>query len=77
MTTCATIIAWGSFALRFAPVSAGNPLLVQLDLNLNGMLKVSAREKATGLQKTDDHRERPGPLRARRTRRGAANGWTN
>jgi molecular chaperone DnaK len=34
-----------------APVSAGNPILVQLDLNLDGMLKVSARERATGLQK--------------------------
>src|SRR5262249_46979666 len=34
-----------------APVAAGNPILVQLDLNLDGMLKVSARERATGLQK--------------------------
>ncbi len=34
-----------------APVPAGNPILVQLDLNLDGMLKVSARERATGLQK--------------------------
>ncbi len=34
-----------------APVEAGNPILVQLDLNLDGMLKVSARERATGLQK--------------------------
>ncbi len=32
-------------------VPAGNPLVVQLDLNLDGMLKVSARERATGLQK--------------------------
>ncbi len=32
-------------------VPAGNPILVQLDLNLDGMLKVSARERATGLQK--------------------------
>jgi molecular chaperone DnaK len=32
-------------------VSAGNPIVVQLDLNLDGMLKVSARERATGLQK--------------------------
>jgi molecular chaperone DnaK len=32
-------------------VPAGNPLLVQLDLNLDGVLKVSARERATGLQK--------------------------
>jgi molecular chaperone DnaK len=34
-----------------APVAAGNPILVQLDLNLDGMLKVSARERATGMQK--------------------------
>jgi molecular chaperone DnaK len=34
-----------------APVEAGNQIVVQLDLNLDGMLKVSAREKATGLQK--------------------------
>jgi molecular chaperone DnaK len=32
-------------------VAAGNPIVVQLDLNLDGMLKVSARERATGLQK--------------------------
>ena len=31
--------------------AAGNPIVVQLDLNLDGMLKVSARERATGLQK--------------------------
>ena len=30
---------------------AGNQIVVQLDLNLDGMLKVSAREKATGLHK--------------------------
>jgi molecular chaperone DnaK len=34
-----------------AAVDAGNQIVVQLDLNLDGMLKVSAREKATGLQK--------------------------
>jgi molecular chaperone DnaK len=34
-----------------APVPAGNQIVVQLDLNLDGMLKVSAREKATGMQK--------------------------
>jgi molecular chaperone DnaK len=34
-----------------APVAAGNPIVVELDLNLDGMLKVSARERATGLQK--------------------------
>ena len=34
-----------------APVAAGNPIVVQLDLNLDGILKVSARERATGLQK--------------------------
>ncbi|HEX3146931.1 MAG TPA: Hsp70 family protein [Gemmataceae bacterium] len=30
---------------------AGNPIVVQLDLTLDGVLKVSAREKATGLVK--------------------------
>jgi molecular chaperone DnaK len=39
------------FVQGLAHVPAGNPLLVQLDLNLDGMLKVSARERATGLQK--------------------------
>lgn len=34
-----------------APVPAGNQLVVQLDLNLDGMLKVAARERATGLIK--------------------------
>src|SRR5262245_48960252 len=34
-----------------ATVPAGNQIVVQLDLNLDGMLRVSAREKATGLQK--------------------------
>ncbi|HEX4590465.1 MAG TPA: Hsp70 family protein, partial [Gemmataceae bacterium] len=34
-----------------AQVSAGNQIVVQLDLNLDGMLTVSAREKGTGLQK--------------------------
>jgi molecular chaperone DnaK len=42
----------GKFQVQgLAPVPAGNPILVQLDLNLDGMLKVSARERATGLQK--------------------------
>ncbi len=42
----------GKFMIKgLAPVPAGNPILVQLDLNLDGMLKVSARERATGLQK--------------------------
>jgi molecular chaperone DnaK len=42
----------GRFRIEgLAPVPAGNPIVVQLDLNLDGMLKVSAREKATGLQK--------------------------
>jgi molecular chaperone DnaK len=42
----------GRFRIEgLAQVPAGNPLVVQLDLNLDGMLKVSAREKATGLQK--------------------------
>jgi molecular chaperone DnaK len=34
-----------------ATVQAGNQIVVQLDLNLDGMLTVSAREKGTGLQK--------------------------
>jgi molecular chaperone DnaK len=42
----------GKFMIQgLAPVEAGNPIVVQLDLNLDGMLKVSARERATGLQK--------------------------
>jgi molecular chaperone DnaK len=42
----------GRFMIQgLAKVPAGNQIVVQLDLNLDGMLKVSAREKATGLQK--------------------------
>jgi molecular chaperone DnaK len=42
----------GKFVIDgLARVPAGNVLTVQLDLDLNGMLRVSAREKATGLQK--------------------------
>jgi molecular chaperone DnaK len=42
----------GKFLVQgLAQVPAGNQIVVQLDLNLDGMLKVSAREKATGLQK--------------------------
>jgi molecular chaperone DnaK len=42
----------GNFrVIGLAPVPAGNPIVVQLDLNLDGMLRASAREKATGLQK--------------------------
>lgn len=42
----------GKFMVEgLAPVPAGNPLVVQLDLTLDGILKVSARERATGLQK--------------------------
>src|SRR5262249_31824255 len=42
----------GKFRVQgLAAVPAGNPIVVQLDLNLDGMLKVSARERATGLQK--------------------------
>jgi molecular chaperone DnaK len=42
----------GKFMIQgLAPVAAGNQIVVQLDLNLDGMLKVSARERATGLQK--------------------------
>jgi molecular chaperone DnaK len=42
----------GQFTVQgLAPVPAGNPIVVQLDLTLDGILKVSARERATGLQK--------------------------
>jgi molecular chaperone DnaK len=42
----------GKFLVQgLARVPAGNQIVVQLDLNLDGMLKVSAREKATGLHK--------------------------
>jgi molecular chaperone DnaK len=42
----------GRFLIQgLAKVPAGNQITVQLDLNLDGMLKVSARERATGLQK--------------------------
>ena len=42
----------GNFLIDgLAKVPSGNQLVVQLELNLDGMLKVSAREKATGLQK--------------------------
>ncbi len=42
----------GKFRIQgLAQVPAGNQIVVQLDLNLDGMLKVSARERATGLQK--------------------------
>jgi molecular chaperone DnaK len=42
----------GRFMVQgLAPVHSGNPIVVQLDLNLDGMLRVGARERATGLQK--------------------------
>ncbi|MBM4072945.1 MAG: heat-shock protein Hsp70 [Planctomycetes bacterium] len=42
----------GKFTISgLSKVAAGNPLVVQLDLTLDGILKVSARERATGLQK--------------------------
>ncbi|MBI2806162.1 MAG: Hsp70 family protein [Planctomycetes bacterium] len=42
----------GNFRITgLAQVPAGNQLTVQCDLNLDGILKVTAREKATGLQK--------------------------
>jgi molecular chaperone DnaK len=42
----------GKFLIEgLARVAAGNQLVVQLDLTLDGILKVSAREKATGLVK--------------------------
>ncbi len=42
----------GMFLIEgLAKVPAGNQIVVQLDLTLDGVLKVAAREKATGLQK--------------------------
>jgi molecular chaperone DnaK len=42
----------GRFLIQgLAKVPAGNQLVVQCNLDLDGMLKVTAREKATGLQK--------------------------
>lgn len=42
----------GMFLIEgLAQVPAGNQIVVQLDLTLDGILKVAAREKATGLQK--------------------------
>jgi molecular chaperone DnaK len=42
----------GKFTISgLAKVPAGNQLVVKCDLNLDGILKVSAREKATGLEK--------------------------
>src|SRR5258707_7843264 len=42
----------GNFRITgLAAAPAGNQLVVQCDLNLDGMLKVSAKEKATGLSK--------------------------
>jgi len=42
----------GKFMVEgLAKVAAGNQLVVQLDLNLDGTLKVSAREKSTGMVK--------------------------
>ena len=51
-TTFASTTGIGNFRIAgLAYVPAGNQLVVQCDLNLDGMLKVSAKEKATGLQK--------------------------
>jgi molecular chaperone DnaK len=42
----------GNFRIvGLADVPAGNQIVVQCDLNLDGMLKVSAKERATGLSK--------------------------
>ena len=62
----------GNFRIAgLANVPAGNQLVVQCDLNLDGMLKVSAKEKATGLSKAGHDRKRPVALRGERDRRGA------
>lgn len=42
----------GKFLIEgLARVPAGNPIVVQLDLTLDGVLRVSARERMTGIQK--------------------------
>ncbi len=42
----------GKFRIEgLSKVPSGNPIVVQFDLNLNGMLKVTAKEKITDLQK--------------------------
>ena len=42
----------GEFVIEgLAEVPAGNQILVRLDLDLNGILKVTATERATGLAK--------------------------
>jgi molecular chaperone DnaK len=43
----------GDFSVEgLSKVPAGNPIVVHFDLDLNGMLKVTAKEKATGLAKS-------------------------
>ena len=43
----------GDFMVEgLSPVPAGNQVIIHFDLDLNGMLKVTATEKATGLVKT-------------------------
>jgi molecular chaperone DnaK len=43
----------GDFMVEgLSKVPAGNPILIHFDLDLNGMLKVTATEKATGLAKS-------------------------
>ena len=43
----------GEFMVKgLSKVVAGNPILLNLELDVNGILKVTAKEKATGLTKT-------------------------
>lgn len=43
----------GDFIIEgLSPVPAGNPIVIHFDLDLNGMLKVTATEKTTGLAKS-------------------------
>jgi molecular chaperone DnaK len=43
----------GDFMVEgLSPVPAGNPIIIHFDLDLNGMLKVTATEKVTGMAKS-------------------------
>jgi molecular chaperone DnaK len=53
----------GGFMVKgLSKVKEGNPILLNLELDINGMLKVTAREKVTGFSKTVtmDTQKQPG-----------------